>query len=73
MPLLGFEPTIPVFERAKIVLASDCAVTVIGTRLRGVVLNQLSTGTTLSLCMKTEQRSFNIYLFFFCSVHDCSI
>jgi hypothetical protein len=27
---VGFEPTIPVFERAKTVHASDCAATVIG-------------------------------------------
>jgi hypothetical protein len=34
MPLVGFEPTIPVFERAKTVHALDpldCAATVIGT------------------------------------------
>jgi hypothetical protein len=30
MPRLGFEPTIPVFERAKTVHALDRAVTVIG-------------------------------------------
>jgi hypothetical protein len=29
MPQAGFEPTIPVFERAKTVHASDCAATVI--------------------------------------------
>jgi hypothetical protein len=27
MPLVGFEPTIPVFERAKSVHALDCATT----------------------------------------------
>jgi hypothetical protein len=31
MPLAGFEPTIPVIERAKTVHALDCAATVIGT------------------------------------------
>jgi hypothetical protein len=31
MPLLGFEPTIPVFERTKMVNALDRAATVIGT------------------------------------------
>jgi hypothetical protein len=31
MPLVGFEPTIPVFERAKTFHALDCAATVIGT------------------------------------------
>jgi hypothetical protein len=31
MPRVGFEPTIPVFERAKTVHASDRAVTVTGT------------------------------------------
>jgi hypothetical protein len=30
MPQIGFEPTIPVFERAKTVHASDRAATVIG-------------------------------------------
>jgi hypothetical protein len=30
MPSVGFEPTIPVFERAKTVHALDCAATVIG-------------------------------------------
>jgi hypothetical protein len=30
MPLVGFEPTIPVLERAKIVHALDRAATVIG-------------------------------------------
>jgi hypothetical protein len=30
MPEVGFEPTIPVFERAKTVHASDRAATVIG-------------------------------------------
>jgi hypothetical protein len=33
MPLVGFEPTIPVFERAKIVHALDLAATVIGALL----------------------------------------
>jgi hypothetical protein len=30
MPRVGFEPTIPVFKRAKTVHALDCAATVIG-------------------------------------------
>jgi hypothetical protein len=30
MPRVGFEPTIPVFERAKTVHALDCAAIVIG-------------------------------------------
>jgi hypothetical protein len=30
MPRVGFEPTIPAFERAKTVHALDCAATVIG-------------------------------------------
>jgi hypothetical protein len=30
MPLVGFEPTISVFDRAKIALASDCEASVIG-------------------------------------------
>jgi hypothetical protein len=32
MPRVGFEPTIPVFERAKTVHALDCAATVIGQK-----------------------------------------
>jgi hypothetical protein len=31
MPLVGFEPTIPAFERAKTVRALDRGATVIGT------------------------------------------
>jgi hypothetical protein len=34
MPQVGFEPTIPMFEREKTVRAIDCAATVIGTVLR---------------------------------------
>jgi hypothetical protein len=33
MPWIGFEPTIPVFERAKAVHALDGAATVIGRQL----------------------------------------
>jgi hypothetical protein len=33
MPLVGFEPTIPVFERAKTVHALDRAGTAIGIRI----------------------------------------
>jgi hypothetical protein len=33
MPRVGFEPKIPVFERAKTVHALDRAATVIGTKL----------------------------------------
>jgi hypothetical protein len=33
MPQVGFEPTIPVFKRAKTVHALDHAATVIGTEL----------------------------------------
>jgi hypothetical protein len=31
MPRVGFEPTIPAFERAKTVHVLDCAATVIGS------------------------------------------
>jgi hypothetical protein len=34
MPLVGFEPTIPVFERAKTFHVSDCAATVISSQMR---------------------------------------
>jgi hypothetical protein len=41
MPRVGFEPTIPVFVRAKTVHASDCAAAVIGTYLTQIcILNQ---------------------------------
>jgi hypothetical protein len=33
MPRVGFEPTIPVFELAKMVHATDCAATVIGNSI----------------------------------------
>jgi hypothetical protein len=36
MPLVGFEPTIPVFERAKTVHTLDCAATVIGFPLNSI-------------------------------------
>jgi hypothetical protein len=32
MPQMGFEPTIPMFERAKTVHALDCVASVIGTK-----------------------------------------
>jgi hypothetical protein len=32
MPQVGFEPTIPVFERAKTVHSLDCAAAVIGIK-----------------------------------------
>jgi hypothetical protein len=35
MPSVGFEPTIPAFERAKTVHALDSAATVIGTLITG--------------------------------------
>jgi hypothetical protein len=37
MPLVGFEPIIPAFERAKTVHASDRAATVIGIMCMGIV------------------------------------
>jgi hypothetical protein len=39
MPVVGFEPTIPAFERAKTVHALDCAATVIGNFRRIVITN----------------------------------
>jgi hypothetical protein len=47
MPLVGFEHTIPDFERAKSVHSLDRAVTVIGIYFQVVVLNSFITGTTL--------------------------
>jgi hypothetical protein len=38
MPRVGFQPTIPAFERAKTVHALDCVATVIG------ILQSLGTG-----------------------------
>jgi hypothetical protein len=37
MPQIGFEPTIPIFERAKIFLALDSATTVIGLNSDSIV------------------------------------
>jgi hypothetical protein len=37
MPGVGFEPTIPVFERAKTVHALDQAVTVIGSQVLSII------------------------------------
>jgi hypothetical protein len=37
MPRVGFEPTIPVFERAKTFLASDCAAAVFGSLITEVI------------------------------------
>jgi hypothetical protein len=49
MPRVGFEPTIPGFERAKTVHALDCAATVIGY-VRGVYVKCAETkGQGLSL------------------------
>jgi hypothetical protein len=53
MPRVGFEPAIPVFERAKTVHALDCAATVIGT---GSTNNLLS----LSFFMATHARKQSI-------------
>jgi hypothetical protein len=36
MPRVGFEPTTPVFERAKTVYASDRAATVIGLNFKAL-------------------------------------
>jgi hypothetical protein len=35
MPRVGFEPTIPTFERSKTVHVLDCAATAIGTLIMG--------------------------------------
>jgi hypothetical protein len=42
MPQVGLEPTIPVFERAKIVHALDGAVTVIGSFILHTIKNENS-------------------------------
>jgi hypothetical protein len=44
MSLVGFEPTIPVFERVKTAHALDCATTVIGRMLK--MLTNYSRGST---------------------------
>jgi hypothetical protein len=49
MPRVGFEPTIPVFKRAKTVQALDRATTVIG--------DSSTTG------LKKEERLFHVSLF----------
>jgi hypothetical protein len=43
MPQVGFEPKIPVFERAKTVHALDCADTVIGQRLNTLLKLKIET------------------------------
>jgi hypothetical protein len=42
MPLVGFEPTIPAFERAKTVHALDSAATVIISKLTNMKLIYIS-------------------------------
>jgi hypothetical protein len=51
MPLVGFKPTIPAFERAKTVHASDRAATVIGNSKAYVVKIR----TAKKLIMKAEE------------------
>jgi hypothetical protein len=41
---VGFEPTTPVFERAKTVRALDCAATVIGIHLHKQQKKKIRTG-----------------------------
>jgi hypothetical protein len=41
MPVAGFEPTIPVFERAKTIHASDRATTVTGTYLLEICVSSV--------------------------------
>jgi hypothetical protein len=48
MPQVGFEPTTPVFERAKIVHALDSAATVIGDFTSYVNIKSIPTKLTLS-------------------------
>jgi hypothetical protein len=64
MPQLGFEPTIPVFERAKTVQALDCSVTLIDSRIKltslkhfnepNNSLNFLITWVTISFSRKSQ-------------------
>jgi hypothetical protein len=52
MPRVGFEPTTPVFERAKIVHASDCAASVTGnitTQAGGFVATCTVAGNVMTL------------------------
>jgi hypothetical protein len=53
MPWLGFEPTIPVFERAKTVHALDRAATVIGKYMRV---------TNFSFSLKHDADRYNEYV-----------
>jgi hypothetical protein len=51
MPQVGFEPTIPAFERAKIVHALDSAVTVISSVAPiGIVIDGIITLSYWELC-----------------------
>jgi hypothetical protein len=52
MPRVGFEPTIPVFERAKTVHALDGAATVIGEGITQLPQNSSRRGAQSSLFIK---------------------
>jgi hypothetical protein len=60
MPSVRFEPTIPVFERAKTVHALDRAATVIGSRSRPVEIYLQSSIRLHSLVLK-QRKNFNFY------------
>jgi hypothetical protein len=53
MPREGFEPTIPVFERAKMVHALDCAATMIDTLSLGDI-NAETWSSTLGVGRKAD-------------------
>jgi hypothetical protein len=46
MPRVGFEPTIPVFEREKKVHALDRAATVVGTNIYSMSISKRMTQTS---------------------------
>jgi hypothetical protein len=47
MRQVGFEPAIPMFDRAKTVHALDCATTVIGTFNSGAIIFQYEPNTSM--------------------------
>jgi hypothetical protein len=50
MPCVGFEPTIPAFERAKTVYALDRVATVIGRNYKSIIVYS---ATLLQACALT--------------------
>jgi hypothetical protein len=61
MPQVGLEPTIPIFERAKIVHALDSAATVIGSFMWTKWLKQAGFKHEIAEFILKNKRSGHIY------------